>query len=44
MSKWSRAFGQSSGGVWIENRAEILFYFILFTFFIQKTARAQAQK
>ena len=42
MSKWSRAFGQSSGGVWIENRAD--FFFTFFTFFIQKTARAQAQK
>ena len=41
MSKWSRAFGQSSGGIWSENRAV---FFTFFTFFIQKTARAQAQK
>ena len=50
MSKWSRAFGQSSGGLWIENRADfVLNKFVVailrnFTFLIQNTAKAQAQK
>ena len=27
MAKWSKASGQSSGGLWVENRAEIWFFF-----------------
>ena len=33
MAKWSRASGQSSGGLWVENRAEIWFDFFFFQIF-----------
>ena len=33
MVKWSMASVQSSGGVWVENRAEIRFFFFSFKFF-----------
>ena len=44
MSKWSRAFGQSSGAEVSGLKTGLNFFFTFFTFFIQKTARAQAQK